>query len=208
MQNASPLERGTNGRPHKPSIFALGGRWASAALLFTVSVSCIVLIGLEPRPASADQTSSRNDYIRLDREIQTLKQEFLEVNRELSLLEEELLYPAEEQLVVFVSMTDDMPVTPSLVEVKLDGEMLVHHRYAAGEIEALQRGGVHRLYIGTGGTGDHTLEVALTGTEATGRDFHRESAKNFSRWRGPTYVELRIAGTENKEAPELRIDMW
>lgn len=208
MRNASQMENGTNVRPRRPSIYALGGSWASARLLFTVLVSCIILNGFEPRLASADQTSSGNGFIRLDREIQTLKKEFLELNSELLLLEEELLYPPDQKLVVFVSVTKGTLVTPSLVQIELDGEMLVHHLYTDSEIEALQRGGVQRLYVGKVGMGDHAFEVSLTGTQRKGRDFHRVTTKDFSRWHGPTYVELRIEGTETKEGPEFRIYVW
>ena len=158
--------------------------------------------------ASADQGSSQSYYVKLDREIQALKQEFLELNRDLSLLEEEVLYPPDQQLVVFFSISSGTLFTPSAVNVQLDGEVLVHHEYAPSEVEALRRGGVHRLYIGRVQTGDHALEISLAGTQGAGGDFTRKTSTEFSRWRGPTYVELRVEGTGNKEEPEFRVDFW
>ena len=179
MQNTSPREYGTNVTPLRPSVCARNGRWAVERLLFAVVVSCIILNGLQATPASADQTSSRHGYVRLDREIQTLKKEFLELNRDLLLLEEELLYPPDQQLVVFVSVTKGGSITPSLVKIELDGEMLAHHLYTDREIQALQRGGVHRLYVGKLGRGDHAFEVSLTGTERKDGEFQRKTTKNF-----------------------------
>ena len=45
-----------------------------------------------------------NDLATLDKETQSLKQSILDLNRELFVLEEELLYPANTQVAVFVSM--------------------------------------------------------------------------------------------------------
>ena len=45
-----------------------------------------------------------SDYQGLDQDVQSLKQEVLELNRDLFILEEELLFPANTQVAVFVSM--------------------------------------------------------------------------------------------------------
>src|SRR5262245_28814828 len=44
------------------------------------------------------------DFKSLDQEVQSLKKEVLDLNRELFVLEEELLFPANTQVAVFVSM--------------------------------------------------------------------------------------------------------
>src|SRR5271170_826847 len=51
-------------------------------------------------PAAADADSTRS----LDADLQTLKKNVTELNRDLFVLEEELLFPANTQVAVFVSM--------------------------------------------------------------------------------------------------------
>jgi len=202
MLNETPL------RSHGSASDALRRCWGRVRLLFTPLMACIVLMSLESGPVNAEQTGSRTGFIELDREIQTLKQEFIDLKRELSLLEEELSYPAAEQLVVFVSLTQGTPVTPSLVKIALDGEVLTHHRYAGNEIEALRRGGVHRLWTGKVTKGRHNFEVALIGSGAKGHDVHRQSTKSFSSGRNGTYIALRIEASGTQEGPEFHIDVW
>ncbi len=208
MQNALHIENQTNTHALVAWLDAFWRHWINRYTALILLVSIVVLVGLESRVASADQGSSQSYYVKLDREIQALKQEFLELNRDLSLLEEEVLYPPDQQLVVFFSISSGTLFTPSAVNVQLDGEVLVHHEYAPSEVEALRRGGVHRLYIGRVQTGDHALEISLAGTQGAGGDFTRKTSTEFSRWRGPTYVELRVEGTGNKEEPEFRVDFW
>ncbi len=183
-------------------------RMAIARLALSVSAWCVMLIVPELSPATAEQPNSYHGYFRLDREIQTLKKEFLDINRDLSLLEEELLYAPDQKLLVFVTVTRDSPFSPSHVKIVMDGEMLIHHLYTGGEINALRQGGVHRLYVGEVARGDHALQVYLTGTEIEGRDFQRKKTKNFFRRTGPTYVELRIGEKASTEGLEFSIDVW
>ena len=109
---------------------------------------------------------------------------------------------------MFVSVTKGKSIAPGLVKIVLDGEMLVQHSYTDREIDALQQGGVHRLYVGQLARGDHTFEASLSGTETKGGDFRRKAKKDFFRRLGPTYVELRVNGTRSKEEPEFSIDVW
>ena len=55
--------------------------------------------------AATQSDSSLDDEIKsLDGRVQTLKKEVLEINRDLYVLEEELLFPANTQIAVFVSV--------------------------------------------------------------------------------------------------------
>jgi hypothetical protein len=53
---------------------------------------------------SVSIAAETTDFQTLDGDVQSLKQEVLELNRELFILEEELLFPANTQVAVFVSM--------------------------------------------------------------------------------------------------------
>jgi len=53
---------------------------------------------------AADDDAKTQNRQALDTKIQTLKQEVIELNRDLLALEEELLFPANTQVAVFLSM--------------------------------------------------------------------------------------------------------
>ena len=70
-----------------------------------------------------------NDLQALDKETQQLKSSVLDLNRELFMLEEELLYPANTQIAVFISMDVGEYFALDSVEVTLDGKNVSNYLY-------------------------------------------------------------------------------
>ena len=62
-------------------------------------------------------------------------------------------------------------------ELEVDGNLVAHHIYSFKELEALQMGGVQRIYTGNIPTGEHEIEVAVAGKHGSGKDF--SSADSF-----------------------------
>ncbi|MEL7298340.1 MAG: AraC family transcriptional regulator, partial [Pseudomonadota bacterium] len=90
---------------------------------------------------------AQDDPVALDREVQDLKKEVLALNRELFLLEEELLFPANSQVAMFVSMDIGDFFALDAVQIKVNGREVANYLYSEREAEALIRGGVHRIHI-------------------------------------------------------------
>src|SRR5690606_8797239 len=80
--------------------------------------------------------------------IQALKKEAIDLNRELCMLEEELLFPANTQVAVFLSLDVGELFQLESVTLRLDQQEVAHHLYEPREIAALAKGGVQRLYLG------------------------------------------------------------
>ncbi|MEM8546772.1 MAG: AraC family transcriptional regulator, partial [Pseudomonadota bacterium] len=118
--------------------------------------------------ASADEATQA-----LDRDVQDLKKEVLALNRELFLLEEELLFPANSQVALFVSMDIGDFFALESVQVKLDGKEVANYLYTEREVEALIRGGVHRIHVDNLKAGEHELVAFFTGKGPQGRDYRR-----------------------------------
>src|SRR3990170_3892127 len=95
----------------------------------------------------------------LDEQVQEIKSDVLGIAAELNQLEEKLLYPSNTQVAVFVSLAGGETFRLDSVEIQLDGEPVAHHLYTFKELEALQKGGVQRIYTGNVSSGDHDLEV-------------------------------------------------
>lgn len=69
------------------------------------------------------------DFKSLDQEVQSLKKEVLDLNRELFVLEEELLFPANTQVAVFVSMDVGDFFAVDSVTLKLDNKEVANYLY-------------------------------------------------------------------------------
>jgi hypothetical protein len=144
----------------------------------------------------------------LDTRIQSLKQEAMELNRDLLVLEEELLFPAGTQVAVFVSLDVGTLFDLDSVELKLDNSMVTSYLYTERELRALQRGGVHRLYMGNLRTGKHELVAVFTGQGPRWRDYRRGTTLTFDKGTEPKYIELQIRDETRGQRPEFRVKEW
>jgi hypothetical protein len=144
----------------------------------------------------------------LDSEIQVLKEEVLKINRDLQQLEQELLYPHDQQLVVFVSMVNDVPLVLKEVRLQLDGQPVAAHTYSHGEETALHAGGAHRIYVGGIRKGEHTLGVMVAGSNSQGHEFSRRESRAITPVTGVRYVELRVHSDPDGRKPAVSILEW
>lgn len=155
-----------------------------------------------------DEADSRDEFRSLDMEVQTLKKEVLDLNRDLFLLEEELLFPANSQVAFFVSMDVGEYFALDSVNIKIDGKEVSNYLYTEREVDALVRGGVHRVHMANLKTGDHELIAIFTGEGPHVRDYRRGATLNFNKGIGAKYVELEITDRVKKQQPEFIIKEW
>ncbi len=165
-----------------------------------------------PAGASADAAASpavaAGDFKSLDGDVQGLKREVLDLNRDLFLLEEELLFPANTQVAVFVSLDVGTFFELDSVQLKLDSKEVANYLYTDREVEALNRGGVHRVFIGNLKTGKHELVAFFTGKGPHERDYKRGANLNFEKGVGAKYLELKISDRQSAQQPVFTIKEW
>jgi hypothetical protein len=157
-------------------------------------------------PAQAPVTAA--DTRALDEEIQAIKKEVVDLNRDLFVLEEELLFPANTQVAVFLSMDVGDFFALDTVELRLDNKQVAKYLYTAREAEALLKGGVQRLYLGNLRVGNHELVALFTGKGPSGQDYTRGAQLKFEKSVGAKYLELKIADRQRKRQPEFEIKDW
>jgi hypothetical protein len=150
-------------------------------------VGAFLLCGAFALPAAAEA-----EMPGLDRQVQEIKSDVLAIATELQQLEEELLYPSNTQVAVFVSLGESDGVALDSVSIEIDGEPAARHVYSFKEVEALQKGGVQRLYTGNVGTGVHRLDVSVKGTSG-GSPFDATETFSFEKAVEPRAVALTIA---------------
>ena len=144
----------------------------------------------------------------LDDEVQDLKRSVQELNRDLFLLEEELLYPANTQVSVFVSLDTGEFFDLDSVELKIDKKELTHYLYTDRERDALSNGGVQRLFIGNLKSGEHELVAFFHGIGPHDREYKRGTNLTFEKNLGPKFIELRIVDSERARQPEFVVREW
>ena len=148
------------------------------------------------------------EFKSIDQEVQALKKEVVELNKDLFVLEEELLFPANTQVAIFVSLDVGTFFGVDSVTLKIDDKEVANYLYTAREAEALMRGGVHRMYIGNLKVGKHELVAFFTGKGTHERDYKRGATVKFEKSIGAKYVELKISDRVRKMQPEFVIKEW
>ncbi|MFL6605278.1 MAG: AraC family transcriptional regulator [Steroidobacteraceae bacterium] len=144
----------------------------------------------------------------LDQEVQGLKKDVVDLNRELFVLEEELLFPANTQVAVFVSMDVGDFFALDTVTLKIDQKEVINYLYTPREVEALLKGGVHRLYLGNLKVGKHELVAFFSGKGPNDRDYKRGATLKFEKGIGAKYLELKINDRQRRQQPEFEIKDW
>jgi hypothetical protein len=153
-------------------------------------------------PAAAASAGS------LDGRIQEAKGDVIRLNRDLLVLEEELLFPANTQVAVFVSMDVGKLFELGSVQVKLDDRVVANYLYTPAEVKALHRGGVQRMYLGNLKAGTHELVALFTGGGPHFRDYKRGASIKFDKGTEPKYIELQIKDSTGKLQPEFVVKVW
>jgi hypothetical protein len=159
-------------------------------------------------PAAQPEGAAPGDFKSLDQEVQALKTEVVELNKDLFVLEEELLFPANTQIAVFVSLDVGDFFAVDSVTLKIDDDEVANYLYTQREAEALMRGGVHRVYLGNLKVGKHELVAFFTGKGTHERDYKRGATVKFEKSIGAKYVELKISDRVRKMQPEFVIKEW
>ncbi len=157
-------------------------------------------------PAQA-QDAYREQMKGLDEQVQEVKSDVLSIAAELSQLEERLLYPSNTHLAVFVSLAPGETFRLDAVQVQIDGEAVAHHIYSFKELEALQKGSVQRIYTGNVATGQHEIEVSVTGKLQSGKDYSRTERFVFSKAIEPKLMGVTLAGPDSGK-PAIQLGDW
>ena len=161
-----------------------------------------------PSPTPPPSAAPAPNAASLDDRIQDAKADVIRLNRDLMVLEEELLFPANTQIAIFVSMDVGRMFSLDSVRVKLDDKDVAAYLYTPAEVQALHRGGVQRLYVGNVKAGTHELVAFFTGKGPHDRDYKRGATIRIDKSTEPKYIELQIKDSTGKLQPEFEVKVW
>ena len=159
-------------------------------------------------PTTSAAAESSPDTRGLDQEIQDLKKDVVDLNKDLFILEEELLFPANTQVAVFLSVDVGQFFGLDSVQLKIDRKEVINYLYTPREVEALLKGGVQRLYLGNLKVGGHELVAFFNGKGPNERAYKRGASLRFEKGVGAKYLELKIDDRQKKLQPEFEIKDW
>ncbi|WP_051687284.1 hypothetical protein [Microbulbifer sp. HZ11] len=157
--------------------------------------------------AVATQAGAQNADFPAD-DLESLKQEVLKLNRDLLVLEEDLLFPAQSQVAVYVSMDVGHFFDLDSVKLHINNKLVETHLYTEHQKEALFRGGIQPLFKGNLKSGEHTITAFFNGTGPEQREFKRAATLELSKTDEPAVIELRISDTGGKQQPEFTVVQW
>jgi hypothetical protein len=184
-----------------PAPQGAGAAPSGAAPAAAPAGSAVPASGTDAPPADSDTRA-------LDEQTQALKKDVVDLNRDLYVLEEELLYPANTQVAVFLSVDVGSFFGLDSVQLKIDQKEVANYLYTPREVDALLKGGVQRLYIGNLKTGSHEIVAFFSGKGPNARDYRRGASVKFDKSIGAHYLELKIDDRQHALQPEFEIKDW
>ena len=162
--------------------------------MFRIFIATVIPVLLWTLSATGWAAEVPREQIKgLDEQVQEIKSDALGIAAELNRLEEKLIYPSNSQLAVFVSLAPGAKFRLDAVEIQIDGKTVAHYLYALKELEALQRGGVQRIYTGNIRNGEHNLQVSVIGKSAGGAEYRNSASFKVAKDVAPKLVGVTLA---------------
>jgi len=210
-QNPPPATPATDPAAPAPDAAAPDTAPAADAAAPAADSASATIVGTAPGSVEAPPPAAGEppaDTRALDETVQGLKKDVVDLNKELFVLEEELLFPANTQVAVFVSMDIGEFFALDSLSLKIDNKEVANYLYTPREAEALLKGGVHRVYLGNLKVGEHQLVAFFSGKGPNERDYKRGANLKFEKGVGAKYLELKITDRQRKAQPEFAIKDW
>lgn len=172
-------------------------------LLILVS---LCLMGLSANAQKAPEGEQSDGSVALS--VEELKKQVIKLNRDLFILEEDLLFPANTQFAVFLTLETGEFLKLDAVKLKVDDEIVAAHLYTERQLRALRRGGMQRLHIGNLKTGVHEVTVFVEGIGPDNRAYKQAASLDFEKGTGTAALEVRIRDRSSNYQPEVAIVEW
>lgn len=157
----------------------------------------LVFLLVPPVPAFAEEGEA------LDNSLQQFKKDMLDVNKRLLIMEEELLFPANAQLTVFLSLDIGRFLIPDSITLEIDGKPVQSHLYTKREVDALRRGAIQRLLTTIVKPGTHSVTAVVAGTDIHGREVRRGATTEFTKDDAQYYLQLRIVDDTRAQQADI-----
>ncbi|OUS27880.1 hypothetical protein A9Q98_08325 [Thalassotalea sp. 42_200_T64] len=140
-----------------------------------------------------------------DKKLQQLKSDLVSLNKDIHLLKEQLLFPDSTRLSLYVSLAVNQNFSLHSVKVFVDDDEVIRKDFTDRQVNALEQGGIHRLYVGNVSAGEHTLTAFFTGVDEESRTYKRGITKTIMKKGIAKVIELKI--NNNKDPSQVEFDL-
>jgi len=140
--------------------------------------------------------------------VEQLKKKVIQLNRDLFILEEDLLFPANTQFVVYLSIASGQFLQLDSVTLKIDDQVSSAHLYTQRQIKALQRGGMQRLHLGNLKEGAHQITAIVNGIGPDKRAYKLAASLDIHKDSEIKSLEVRIEDQAANFQPSVNIIEW
>ena len=93
------------------------------------------------------------------------------------------------------------------IQLQLDNRTVANYLYNSEEQQALQRGGIQRLYLGNVTIGPHQLSASFVGKDTAGKESRGSINSPFQKSLAAKFVELKLSKGEG-DTPQLIVKEW
>ena len=159
-------------------------------------------------PALAQSAADGADDKAVAETVEDLKKQVINLNRDLFILEEDLLFPASTQVAVFLSVDAGEFLKLDSVKLKVDGDVVAAYLYTDRQVQALERGGMQRLYVGNLKTGNHEVTAFVEGIGPDNRAYKQAATLEFEKETGTAALEIRVQDRSSDYQPQVSIVEW
>lgn len=181
------------------NIFLSGVRSFGSLLLLVTLFFC-------GTPAFAEDALDDAQPVALS--VEDLKKKVIQLNRDLFILEEDLLFPANTQFVVFLSLDTGSFLQLDTVKLKVGDDVVASHLYTERQVNALSRGGMQRLYMGNLKTGAHEVTVFVEGLGSDQRAYKKAATITLEKSTDLKAIEVRIQDRSSDHQADVSIVEW
>lgn len=140
--------------------------------------------------------------------VEELKKKVIKLNRDLFILEEDLLFPANTQFVVFLSLNTGTFLQLDSVKLLVDDDIVAAHLYTERQLKALAQGGMQRLYLGNLKSGAHEVTAYVHGIGPDNRPYKLAHSLKIDKGTELQSLEIRIRDQSANFQPSVEIVEW
>jgi hypothetical protein len=117
-----------------------------------------------------------------------------------------MLYPDANQLAVYLSVDSGERFTISQVKLRVNAREMALIQYDDIQMDAFNRGGIERIFIGNIEVGDHTVTAIISGEANNGQKMKRAVSQQFSKSANANVLELSVSYNRKLRQPQFNLE--
>lgn len=137
--------------------------------------------------------------------IQILKQQAVLLHKDLAQLEQDLIYPSNTQIAIYVSKKMSKGFTLGILSLSVDDHVVTQAIYTKDQNDALNLGGMQRLYMGNLSVGEHRFTATVRATDVNDKVVTFKGEAAYYKDSQPLSLNLNLFDANGSKPPVLSV---